>query len=326
MFKLFLTGTSSFLQREAGLNDVLANPPAADTELARPSMPRSKQLKHLLSMALLIGSIMLIMPVEAEAGVGRDVKKANKLYQEEKYGEALELYDKALSKKPGDQMIQYNRAAALYRGRKFAKAAEAFLRSLAGIDESLEENAMYNVGNSEYRLGEKTEKQDSPKALTNYKKALEYYKRSMRISPHDTDAKYNYEFTLQKIKELEKQQEQEQQEQQQDQQQQEQQEEQEKKDQEQQKQQEQEKKDHQQQKQQEQEKKDQEEEEQEREQQEQEQFPKQEKPDTMDEFEGQMGEEEAEMLLRSQDEEEARMRAEVGKKKRGERPPVVRDW
>ncbi len=257
----------------------------------------------------IVAAICLFLAGEVHAGVTGDVRRANKLYQEEKYGEALEFYDKALLEKPGDQMIQYNRAAALYRGRKFAKAAEAFLKSLAGIDESLEEDAMYNVGNSEYRLGEKTEKQDSPKALTNYKKALEYYRRSMRISPDDRDAKYNYEFTLQKIKELEKQQEQQQEQQ----------------DQQEQQQKEQEKKDQEQQ-QKEQEKKEQEEKEQERDQQEQEQFPKQEKPDTMDEFEDQMSEEEAEMLLRSQDEEEARARAEAGKKKRKERPPVVRDW
>ncbi|MGB3241510.1 MAG: tetratricopeptide repeat protein, partial [Candidatus Omnitrophota bacterium] len=109
MFKLFLAGTS-----------------------------RSKQLKHLVLGGLLVGSIMLIMVGVAEAGVGRDVKRANKLYQEEKYDEALGLYDKALEKEPNDQVIQYNRAAALYRKNEFAKSAEAFLRSLAGVDESIE--------------------------------------------------------------------------------------------------------------------------------------------------------------------------------------------
>ncbi|MGB2661162.1 MAG: tetratricopeptide repeat protein [Candidatus Omnitrophota bacterium] len=258
---------------------------------------------------------MLIIVGEAEAGVGRDVKRANKLYQEEKYDEALGLYDKALKKEPNDQAIQYNRAAALYRKNEFAKSAEAFLRSLAGVDESIEEKAMYNVGNSEFRLGEGAEKQDPASAMSTYKKALEYYKRSMRVSPDDRDAKYNYEFTLQKIKEMEQQQQQQQQQEQQ----QKQKEEEKKKEQEKQKEQEQK----------EQEQREQEREEQERKEQEQrekEQFPKQQKPDTMDELEREMSEEEAEMLLRLQDEEETRLRDEMKKAKKGRRPPVVRDW
>ncbi|MGB3081819.1 MAG: hypothetical protein WBB86_02360, partial [Candidatus Omnitrophota bacterium] len=215
-------------------------------------------------------------------------------------------------KEPNDQVIQYNRAAALYRKNEFAKSAEAFLRSLAGVDESIEEKAMYNVGNSEFRLGEGAEKQDPASAMSTYKKALEYYKRSMRVSPDDRDAKYNYEFTLQKIKEIEQQQ--------QEQQQQQKQKEEEKKK-------EQEKQEEQEQK--EQEQREQEREEQERKEQEQrekEQFPKQQKPDTMNELEREMSEEEAEMLLRLQDEEETRLRDEMKKAKKGRRPPVVRDW
>ena len=42
--------------------------------------------------------------------------------------------------------------------------------------------------------------------------------------------------------------------------------------------------------------------------------------------EGEMTEEEAEMLLRLQDEEESRMRAQQKKAKMGRRPPVLRDW
>ena len=70
-----------------------------------------------------------------------NARRANKLYLEKRYDEALELYDKALEKKPNDQSVQYNRAATLYRKREFGKAAKAFLKSLAGVDEGMEEKA-----------------------------------------------------------------------------------------------------------------------------------------------------------------------------------------
>lgn len=244
----------------------------------------------------------------AWAGVGGDVRKANRLYRQEKYDEALEYYDQALSKRPEDPSIQHNRAAALYRKGEFSEAGEAFLKSLGGGEEYLEERTVYNIGNTEYRIGEGREGSDPSSAMENYKKALEYYKRAMELSPEDQDAKYNYEFTLKKIREIEPQAQQQQQQQQEQQQRQREQ---------QQQQQEQERQREEQRKEEEKAEKPKEEE--------MSQFQKEKKPATIDELEGEMSEEEAEMLIRGQDEEEARMRA--GKKKAGRaRPPVLRDW
>jgi tetratricopeptide (TPR) repeat protein len=282
--------------------------------------------KHLLSRSVIYTVALVVLACgEAWAGADRDVKKAGKLYGEEKYAEALELYDKALSEKGDDPVIQYNRAAAFYRLNEFKKAAAAFLKSIAGVDETVEPEAVYNVGNSEFRIGEKGEKTDIASSLANYKKALNFYKRAMELAPTDQDAKYNYEFTLKKIREQEKKQEEQdqQEEQQQDQQQQQQQDQQDQKKQQQQQQEQEQKKKEQEKKEQEKQEQDQQEREEEQEQQ---QFPKGQKPDTIDEFEGEIRKEEAEMLLRSQDEEEARKRAEMKKGNIRRRPPVLKDW
>ncbi|MFQ5952264.1 MAG: tetratricopeptide repeat protein [Candidatus Omnitrophota bacterium] len=291
--------------------------------------------------AVIIAITMTFMlSAVAWAGVSGDARKANKLYKKEDYDKALEYYDRALSKKPDDQAIQYNRAAALYRKKKFGEAIKAFLNSLAGGEERLEEKTVYNVGNSEYRIGETMEKKDPPSAMANYKKALGYYKRAMELSVDDMDAKYNYEFTLKKIKELEQQQQQQQQQQQEQQEQEQQQKEKEKKEEEEKEKEKEEQEKREQEKeqqereqrekeQQEREKREQEQrerEQREQEQREQEQFPKEQKPDTMEEFEGEMNKEDAEMLLRGQDEEEARVRAEKRKAEKARRPPVLRDW
>ncbi|MGB2961659.1 MAG: tetratricopeptide repeat protein [Candidatus Omnitrophota bacterium] len=330
------------------------------SEKLRPASNSSRHLA-LKSLAVTVAIVVLVCG-EARAGAAGDARKANKFYREKDYDKALELYDKALTEKPDDQKIQYNRAATLYRKKKFNEASQGFLRSLAGEDESIEEKAIYNAGNSEYRIGEASEKKDLAQAIADHKKALEYYKKAMGVSPDDIDAKYNYEFTLKKIRELEKQKEeqqqqdqqkdqqkqqeqqqqkdQQQQDEQQDQQKQQQQEqqqeqkekerkEQEQKEQEQQEEQQKEEEERQRQQQQEQqqrEKERQEEQERQRQQEEQDRFPMEQKPDKIDEFEGEMSEREAEMLLRSQDEEESRMRAEMKKARKAKRPPVVRDW
>ncbi|MFH1553219.1 MAG: tetratricopeptide repeat protein [Candidatus Omnitrophota bacterium] len=305
----------------------------------------------------IIGCVVLIVVLfsstAAAASATREIKKADRLYKEKKYNEALESYEKALSIRPDDPVVQYNQAVTLYRKGEFSGAEKAFLKALATGEEDLEEKTVYNAGNSKYRVGEGMEKGDIKSALKNYTEAVQYYKRAMELTPGDNDAKYNYEYTLKKIRDLEQQQQQQdQQKDEQDQKDQQQQQDQ-KKDQKDQQQKQQEKKEDknkekEQQKQDQQQKEEQEEkqqqekedqekkeeqQEQEKEQQEQQEKEKEqeEKPEPAEgempePAEGEMTREEAEMLLATQEEEESQMRAEQKEAKGKGRPPVLKDW
>lgn len=350
--------------------------------------------------------ICLLMPDAAfAASAGSIARKADRLLSKDKYDEALAGYDQALAIKPDDPVIQYNRAVTLYRKGDFVGAEDAFLRSLVSGKEDLEEQTIYNSGNSKYRGAEGLEKGSPQSALKNYGEAVQYYKRAMEIDSDDMDAKHNYEYTLKKIDDLKKkmqqqpqqqkqqqqqdkqdqdkqdkqdqgkdkkeQQKQQQQQQKQDKkdrdqekdkkkeeqqkqqqqdkqkeeqekkekqqdQQQQQQKEKEKQEEERRKQQEQKEKEEQERKEREQQRQQQEKEERERQQQERErqqgdqgQEDQQSEPsfgEDLEPVEGQLTKEEAEMLLRGQAEEEARMRAEQRKGGRARRPPVVKDW
>jgi len=152
------------------------------------------------------GAVVIATIVVFSTGVvfaSSEMKKGNRLYSEEKYAEALENYDLALSAKPEDAVVQYNRAAALYRMEKFTEAEVGFLNSLAMGEDKIEEESAYNAANSKYRLGASIEGADSASAMENYKQASQFYKRAIELAPEDIDAKYNYEFLLKKIKELE---------------------------------------------------------------------------------------------------------------------------
>jgi len=76
----------------------------------------------------------------------------------------------------------------------------------------------------------------------------------------------------------------------------------------------------------EQEQKEKEKKEQRPEQEEEKEFPRGPKPDTMERPEGEMTEQEADMMLRGQEEEEAGMRADMRKKRAAGRPRVLKNW
>ena len=146
---------------------------------------------------------------------GREkVIEGNKLYNEEKYDEALNKYRDAQVHSPESPVIKFNIGNTNYKKKKYEDAIKEFESSLTNDDVNMQAKAYYNIGNTLYRSGK------LPESILSYKKSLE-------LNPEDEDAKYNLEFVRAQLKDqADKQQQNPEQQQQQQQQQQEQQQEQ----------------------------------------------------------------------------------------------------
>jgi Ca-activated chloride channel homolog len=104
----------------------------------------------------------------------------------------------------------YNDGVTAYRSNDFARAATLFESATASPDRALQQRALYNLGNTTYRLGEAK----TPQAQQLWQRAIKSYESALALDPHDADAKFNYDFVKKKIEELKKQQQQQQQNQQ----------------------------------------------------------------------------------------------------------------
>ena len=131
-----------------------------------------------------------------------------RLYEQGKYDEALERYRKAAIKQPENWPLFYDLGAAAYKAGRPDEAASAFERALGSKDPTLQAKALYNLGNSYFRLGEAAEKQSREQAMPQYEHSLKSYESSLAINPHDDDGKFNLEMVKKKIEELKKQQQQ----------------------------------------------------------------------------------------------------------------------
>lgn len=100
----------------------------------------------------------------------------------------------------------YQKGVDFYRQLDYDQAGNNFLKSLNTDDRTLEEWASYNSGNTAYEKARASEKQDPAAALKIYQEALEYYRRAIAADQRDKDAKFNYELTAKKVKELDQQQ------------------------------------------------------------------------------------------------------------------------
>ena len=135
-------------------------------------------------MRIILGFILIVLtsPVFAQNSV---LRQGNKAYDEGKFGQAFEFYEKAAAKTP--QKAAYNSGTALYRLKDYGAAAQAFEQALQEPKNKKQaefnQNVLYNFGNSAYKAGDKeTAKQVMrPVILNNLK---------------DNDAKQNLQFML----------------------------------------------------------------------------------------------------------------------------------
>ena len=133
--------------------------------------------------------------------------KANGLLKKGKADQAVVEYDAALKKSPADQKLLFNKATGLYRQKKYEEAVAGFEAAAQSSDTALAHRARYNAGNACYKSGENLagsqDPQETQKAQAAFKKAAEHYSSVLSATPKDTDAKWNLEMAVKRMKEME---------------------------------------------------------------------------------------------------------------------------
>ncbi len=118
----------------------------------------------------------------------RAMKAGTEAYQIQDYDAAVEAFQQATFDKPDNPIALHNLGTALYKKGRYTDAAAAFQRSILKGSFPNEAAAYYNLGNAQFQLRDLTA-------------AIESYKSSLRLNPHDVDAKHNLALALQLLKE-----------------------------------------------------------------------------------------------------------------------------
>jgi len=127
-------------------------------------------------------------------------------FQKGDFSKAEQEYRKAATKNPDKPVLQFNHGSAAYKASQFDAAAQSFSKAMKTDDLKLRQDDYYNLGNTEYRLGQKTEKTNPEETRKTWEKAVGSYEAALKLKPEDTDAKYNRDLVKRKLEELKKQQ------------------------------------------------------------------------------------------------------------------------
>ena len=169
------------------------------------SKPRVK-LRH-ATAALALGAVCLAGRVQASP------QSAESAYKRGDYPAAENQYKEAADKNPQLAALQYNLGTAAYKSGQYDKALPAFQSTLKTDKLDLQQQAYYNIGNTEFRVGQQTEKAKPEDTIKTWTDAVASYDASLKLQPADADAKFNRDLVQKKLDELKKQQQQKQDEQ-----------------------------------------------------------------------------------------------------------------
>ena len=141
-------------------------------------------------------------------------QSAEQAYQQGDFAKSQQDYAASAAKEPAKAELQFNTGSAAYKAGDYAQAASGFEKSLKTEQVPLQQEAYYNLGNTKYRLGQKTEKENPHDTIKIWEEAVKSYDAAMQIKASDPGAKHNRDFVQRKIEQLKKQEEQKKQDQQ----------------------------------------------------------------------------------------------------------------
>ncbi len=166
---------------------------------------RARMRKLRPAVAVSLG--LFALPV----GLRASPQSAEKAYEKGNFAASQEQYAQAVEKNPAAPVLQFNLGAAAYKAGEFEKAAAAFQKTLPSDKLEVQQLAYYNLGNTQFRVGQQSESAKPEETIKTWQEALQSYEAALKLQPDDADAKFNRDLVKKKLEKLKQQQKQDQQ-------------------------------------------------------------------------------------------------------------------
>jgi Ca-activated chloride channel family protein len=172
-----------------------------------PAATRFTPRRSKLAVPTAVAAIALAMGVWP-GSVHASPQSAEKAYDQGDYKVAEQEYQAAAEKAPAKTELDYNLGSAAYKAAMYDKAAEAFKKSLLTDKINLQQETYYNLGNTQYRLGQQAEKTDPQQTMSVWQQAIQSYDAALQLNPQDADSQFNRDLVKKKLEQLKQQQQQ----------------------------------------------------------------------------------------------------------------------
>ena len=148
--------------------------------------------------AMLVAALVLAICGNASASPSGALRD----YQAGSFTNAWQEYQRLSQIHTNDLRLIFNAGAAAYRATNFDEGAKDFVRATLSPDLKLQQQAFYNLGNTQYRLGELKFEPDAEglNAVEEaWREAIKSYGHAVDLDQHDADAAGNLAFVKRQI-------------------------------------------------------------------------------------------------------------------------------
>jgi Ca-activated chloride channel family protein len=172
----------------------------------RPSLrmpPRPRRARPTAAVPLLL--LGFFFHAASSSARAADPDTAEHDYQAGKFADAEQQYRDVVTNQPNRVDWQYDRGDAAFRAGEFDEAEEAFRKAMDTRDLGLQENAYYNLGNTQFEHGEAVRKVDPKETRALWEQALHSYESALKLR-EAADTRHNYDIVRRRLDELKQQQ------------------------------------------------------------------------------------------------------------------------
>jgi Ca-activated chloride channel family protein len=166
----------------------------------RLSLRRTKNVSQPVSLLGVLALLLSALNSHASP------QAAEQEYKKGNYSTAEKQYELAAATDPQAAPLQFDVGAAAYKTADYDKALPAFQKALGTDQIGVQQQAYYNIGNTQYRVGQKTEKTQPQTTIKTWQGAVQSYDAALKLKPADADAKFNRDFVQKKLDQLQQQQ------------------------------------------------------------------------------------------------------------------------
>ncbi len=132
------------------------------------------------AVVIALAVVLAATPADA-ASAASAVKEGIGAYQNGEYESALSAFISAQLERPQDPTLAFNIGSAYYKLSQFDAAQHQFETATRSEDPALRQKALYNLGNTRFRLGD-------------IEGAIDHYQKALDIAPEDEMAQKNLAF------------------------------------------------------------------------------------------------------------------------------------
>ena len=194
-FQWPLAGAVLLLLAELFLPERMRNKKVFKDDGSRPPEPEKRSPLSGVAGALIVFALVGVAGkgMASPADALRDYTAGN-------YTNAVQEYERLAQVQTNDLRLIFNAGAAAYRGTNFDAAVKSFTLVTAAPDLKLQQQAYYNLGNTQYRMGAATKDLDGLQET--WETAIKSYERAATLNTNDVDAAFNLAFVKNSVEQI----------------------------------------------------------------------------------------------------------------------------